>query len=107
MTHAAQGDSPTESTIRTLLRSTAAGDREAISQLYDLLATEIYTVCARYLSETAHRDDAMLTIWRYIWTHARMLGDGHSSARERILRWAAACSRDYEVATRASVTLAS
>ncbi len=107
MTHAAQGDSPSESTIRTLLRSVAAGDLEATSHLYDLLATEIYTICARYLSKPVDRDAVMLGIWRHIWTHAHSLCEGSTSARARILRWAAASSRDYALANKTSVTLAS
>ena len=62
--------------------------------MYDILATETYSICSHYLPDAPSRDAAMTEVWQHVWANARALSTAGSSARAQIMEWAASHSRD-------------
>ena len=89
---------------RALLESAASGNRHAMSGLYDLFATDTYSVCAHYVQDDEGRADAMARLWLHVWEIAPRLASMGGSVRTALL--SIAHSRASTGATRSPLALA-
>ena len=88
--------------IGALLAATAAGDRDAFAQLYDVVAAAVHGIALRVLRSPAHAEEVTQEVFLEVWTHAARYDRNRGSARAWIITMAHRRAVDRVRSVRAS-----
>ena len=84
----------TSSDILTPLMSrVAAGEREALRQLYQATSAKLFGVCLRILSDREESEDVLQDVYVTIWRRA----DRFDSARASVMTWLSTIARNRAI----------
>lgn len=79
--------------LSPLLPRIAAGDRDALKQLYDATAAKLFGVCLRILSDREEAEDVLQEVYVTIWRRA----DRYDAARASVTAWASTIARNRAI----------
>lgn len=71
----------------------AAGDREALRQLYDATSAKLFGVCLRILSDREESEDVLQDVYVTIWRRA----DRFDAARASVMTWLSTIARNRAI----------
>jgi RNA polymerase sigma-70 factor (ECF subfamily) len=71
----------------------AAGEREALRQLYDATSAKLFGVCLRILSDREESEDVLQDVYVTIWRRA----DRFDSARASVMTWVSTIARNRAI----------
>ena len=72
-----------KSSLATLIQFIAAGDQQALAELYDATSPRVYGLALRILGESAAAEEVSLEVYAQIWTQA----DTYDAQRGSVLAW--------------------
>ncbi|WP_293376321.1 sigma-70 family RNA polymerase sigma factor [Phenylobacterium sp. SCN 70-31] len=76
-----------------LMSRIAAGEREALRQLYEATSAKLFGVCLRILSDREESEDVLQDVYVTIWRRA----DRFDSARASVMTWASTIARNRAI----------
>ena len=85
VSQSAKSDSVGAPDLAPLIRSVAAGNRDAFARLYDAVSPTVYGVALRILRDPAEAEEAALDAFLQIWKQASRFDDRRGSAISWIL----------------------
>jgi RNA polymerase sigma-70 factor (ECF subfamily) len=71
----------------------AAGEREALRQLYDATSAKLFGVCLRILSDREESEDVLQDVYVTIWRRA----DRFDGARASVMTWVSTIARNRAI----------
>ena len=72
-----------QSSLATLIQFIAAGDQQALAELYDATSPRVYGLAIRILGESAAAEEIAIEVYSQIWTQA----DTYNAQRGSVLSW--------------------
>ena len=85
--------STTSDILTPLMARIAAGDREALRQLYDATSAKLFGVCLRILSDREESEDVLQDVYVTIWRRA----DRYDGAKASVMTWASTIARNRAI----------
>jgi RNA polymerase sigma-70 factor (ECF subfamily) len=76
-----------------LMPRIAAGDREALRQLYEATSAKLFGVCLRILSDREECEDVLQEVYVTVWRRA----DGYDAARAGVVTWLSTIARNRAI----------
>ncbi|MGA0605298.1 sigma-70 family RNA polymerase sigma factor [Phenylobacterium sp. VNQ135] len=76
-----------------LMPRIAAGDRDALRQLYEATSAKLFGVCLRILSDREEAEDVLQEVYVTIWRRA----DRFDAARASVMTWIATIARNRAI----------
>lgn len=83
----------TPDVLSTLMSRIAAGEREALRQLYDATSAKLFGVCLRILSDREESEDVLQDVYVTIWRRA----DRFDGARASVMTWVSTIARNRAI----------
>lgn len=80
-------------TLAGLMPRIAAGDRDALRQLYDATSAKLFGVCLRILADREEAEDVLQEVYVTIWRRA----DRFDAARASVMTWIATIARNRAI----------
>src|SRR6478609_3698338 len=71
----------------------AAGDREALRQLYDATSAKLFGVCLRILSDREESEDVLQEVFVTVWRRA----DRFDASRASVMTWVSTIARNRSI----------
>ena len=79
--------------LTALMSRIAAGDREALRQLYDATSAKLFGVCLRILSDREESEDVLQDVYVTIWRRA----DRFDATRASVMTWLSTIARNRSI----------
>jgi len=79
--------------LSALMAQVAAGDREALRQLYQATSSKLFGVCLRILSDKDESEDVLQEVYVTIWRRA----DRFDSSRASVMTWISTIARNRAI----------
>lgn len=83
----------TSDVLSSLMARIAAGEREALRQLYDATSAKLFGVCLRILSDREESEDVLQDVYVTIWRRA----DRFDSTRASVMTWVSTIARNRAI----------
>lgn len=83
----------TSEVLGTLMTRIAAGERDALKQLYDATSAKLFGVCLRILSDREECEDVLQDVYVTIWRRA----DRYDGARASVMTWLSTIARNRAI----------
>jgi RNA polymerase sigma-70 factor (ECF subfamily) len=83
----------TSDILTPLMTRIAAGEREALRQLYDATSAKLFGVCLRILSDREESEDVLQDVYVTIWRRA----DRFDGARASVMTWVSTIARNRAI----------
>src|SRR5688500_279588 len=83
----------TSDILTPLMTRIAAGEREALRQLYDATSAKLFGVCLRILSDREESEDVLQDVYVTIWRRA----DRFDGARASVMTWVSTIARNRSI----------
>ena len=83
----------TSDILTPLMTRIAAGDREALRQLYEATSAKLFGVCLRILSDREESEDVLQDVYVTIWRRA----DRFDAARASVMTWLSTIARNRAI----------
>jgi len=80
-------------TLSPLLPRIAAGDRDALKQLYDATASKLFGVCLRILTDREEAEDVLQEVYVTVWRRA----DRFDAGRASVMTWVSTIARNRAI----------
>src|SRR6201991_4046371 len=84
----------TSDILTPLMARVAAGDRDALRQLYDATSAKLFGVCLRILSDREESEDVLQDVYVTIWRRA----DRFDATRASVMTWLSTIARNRSIA---------
>jgi RNA polymerase sigma-70 factor (ECF subfamily) len=85
--------STTSDILTPLMGRVAAGDRDALRQLYDATSAKLFGVCLRILSDREESEDVLQDVYVTIWRRA----DRFDASRASVMTWLSTIARNRAI----------
>jgi RNA polymerase sigma-70 factor (ECF subfamily) len=79
--------------LNPLMARIAAGERDALRQLYDATSAKLFGVCLRILSDREESEDVLQDVYVTIWRRA----DRFDAARASVMTWVSTIARNRAI----------
>ena len=83
----------TPDVLSQLMSRIAAGERDALRQLYDATSAKLFGVCLRILSDREESEDVLQDVYVTIWRRA----DRFDGARASVMTWVSTIARNRAI----------
>ncbi|HEX7885092.1 MAG TPA: sigma-70 family RNA polymerase sigma factor [Phenylobacterium sp.] len=83
----------TSDILSPLMTRIAAGEREALRQLYEATSAKLFGVCLRILSDREESEDVLQDVYVTIWRRA----DRFDGARASVMTWVSTIARNRSI----------
>ncbi|WP_397419953.1 sigma-70 family RNA polymerase sigma factor [Phenylobacterium sp.] len=83
----------TAEVLGSLMTRIAAGERDALKQLYDATSAKLFGVCLRILSDREECEDVLQDVYVTIWRRA----DRYDGARASVMTWLSTIARNRAI----------
>ncbi len=83
----------TSDALTPLMERIAAGDRDALRQLYQATSAKLFGVCLRILSDREESEDVLQDVYVTIWRRA----DRFDGARASVMTWVSTIARNRAI----------
>lgn len=83
----------TSDSLTPLMERIAAGEREALRQLYQATSAKLFGVCLRILSDREESEDVLQDVYVTIWRRA----DRFDGARASVMTWVSTIARNRAI----------
>lgn len=83
----------TSDLLAALMARVAAGDRDALRQLYDATSAKLFGVCLRILSDREESEDVLQDVYVTIWRRA----DRFDASRASVMTWLSTIARNRSI----------
>lgn len=83
----------TPDVLSALMTRIAAGERDALRQLYDATSAKLFGVCLRILSDREESEDVLQDVYVTIWRRA----DRFDAARASVMTWVSTIARNRAI----------
>lgn len=83
----------TSEVLGALMTRIAAGERDALKQLYDATSAKLFGVCLRILSDREECEDVLQDVYVTIWRRA----DRYDGARAGVMTWLSTIARNRAI----------
>lgn len=83
----------TSEVLGALMTRIAAGERDALKQLYDATSAKLFGVCLRILSDREECEDVLQDVYVTIWRRA----DRYDGARASVMTWLSTIARNRAI----------
>lgn len=83
----------TSENLASLMTRIAAGEREALRQLYDATSSKLFGVCLRILSDREESEDVLQDVYVTIWRRA----DRFDAGRASVMTWVSTIARNRAI----------
>jgi RNA polymerase sigma-70 factor (ECF subfamily) len=80
-------------TLNPLMARIAAGERDALRQLYDATSAKLFGVCLRILSDREESEDVLQDVYVTIWRRA----DRFDAGRASVMTWVSTIARNRAI----------
>lgn len=79
--------------LGSLMARIAAGERDALKQLYDATSAKLFGVCLRILSDREESEDVLQDVYVTIWRRA----DRYDGTRASVMTWVSTIARNRSI----------